>query len=84
MSITYWIILVAANIPVYVGLGWLVFRTWEEFTDCLGYWFKPDIISWFDGTHWEDIWAELKVFLWLAMCAFMVAAEHWALQKWVF
>lgn len=81
---TYWIILLVANLPVYIGLGWLIFDSWEGFFEAIKFWLKPDLFSMFDGSYWDDVGAEFKLFGWVAMCAVMVAAEHWALQKWVF
>jgi hypothetical protein len=80
----YWVILLAANIPLYVGLGWLMFDNFGNFIDAVKYWLTPDIISWMRGEHLEDMLAELQLLGWIAMCVLFVFMEHWALQKWVF
>ncbi len=43
----------------------------EDFLECLKYSIQPDIFSWIQGEWGEDLWAELKMGLWLG-CAFGV------------
>ncbi len=83
MSTVGWIILVVVNIPVCWFLGWIVFKTWEEFWDCVKFWLTPDIISLFRGEWIEDQWAEMKLFLWIALCAGAVFAESTILARWL-
>lgn len=45
----------------------LLFDTLDEFMDCVGFWFTPDIISLSRGQYYEDAWAEMKLILWLAI-----------------
>jgi len=75
MGTTGWIILAAANIPLYYLLGRLIFRDWQGFWECVKYWLTPDIISAFRGDYFEDWTSELKLFLWLIVCGVCVAAE---------
>ena len=75
MSAVGWIILVAANIPLYWLVGWLLFKDWENFWDCVKFWLTPDIISLFRGEWIEDQWAQVKLSLWLVLCAGAVLAE---------
>ncbi len=75
MSTVGWIILVAANIPLYWLVGWVLFKDWENFWDCLKFWLTPDIISLFRGEWIEDQWAQVKLSLWLVLCAGAVLAE---------
>ncbi len=83
MSTLGWIILVVVNIPVCWFLGWIVFRHWEDFWDCVKFWLTPDIISAFRGEWIEDQWAQTKLFLWVALCAAAVFGESMALAKWL-
>lgn len=76
MSSNGWIILAVANLPTYFLLGWVVFREWDEFLECLRFWVTPDIISMFQGEYWDDRWAEMKLFFWAALCALSVYLEY--------
>ena len=56
-----------------VGLGLLIllfkpfFGNQEEFMRCVGYLFKPDIFSWFQGDWGEDFVCTLKLQFWLGL-----------------
>jgi hypothetical protein len=75
------LILIAGNIPVYWLLGWLIFKTWGAFFECLKFWLTPEIFSAFNGEYWDDVWAETKLFLWLFACGACVFAEHMLLRR---
>jgi len=78
-----WIILAIVNAPVYWLIGWLVFDTWDEFWECVKYWLMPDIVSWFRGEALDDMWAEMKLFIFALMCAGVVFGEGWLLSTYV-
>lgn len=40
------------------------FGSFEEFGECIRYWFTPDIFSWFSGEGMDGFWAELKLAAW--------------------
>ena len=42
-----------------------LFGSFDDFFDCIKFWFKPDIFSAFDGQFWEDMVAEFKLGVWL-------------------
>lgn len=84
MDGTYIAILLVANIPLYIGVGWVFFDNLDGFIESVKYWIKPDIISWIQGEGYDDAWHELKLFGFLAMCILLVYGEHWLLQKYVF
>jgi uncharacterized protein involved in cysteine biosynthesis len=84
MDWTYIAILVIANIPLYLAVAWVFFDNLEGFTETLKYALKPDIISWIQGEGPEDMWHELKLAGFIAMCILLVYAEHWLLQKYIF
>jgi|TARA_B100000676_G_scaffold258073_1_gene266265 hypothetical protein len=61
---------VAIILGLVVGIGVMVvlykpiFGDWEGFTEALGYTFKPDIWSWFNGELFEDFWNTFKFNIW--------------------
>ncbi len=73
---TRWVLLAVVNTPVYLGLGALLFGDWGSFFDCLRFWFTPDWISLLRGEWGEDRWAELKLFVFGALCVGVVYGEH--------
>lgn len=76
MNVTLLVVLVVVNAPLYWVLGKLFFGSWEVFWECVKFWFKPDILSWFDGTYWEDHEAEWRLFLWMLLCGLVVFGEY--------
>lgn len=76
----------AAVLSAIVGIGvagllWKpFFGDIDEFFDCIKYWFKPDILSFFDGEGWEDRWAELKLGVWIGLSVAAGIAAFSALQ----
>ena len=79
---TRMLILAAANIPVYILLGWLLFNDLASFLSSAKYLFIPDIISFVRGEGEEDSWESLKVFFFVAACIAVVVAEYWFLEEW--
>lgn len=79
-GIWYWFILIAVNIPVYLGLGRLIFGNWDNFSTCLRFFLMPDIVSWFRGEWIEDQLATIQFIFWLLGCALVVYLEHLGLQ----
>ena len=69
---TRWAVLAVVNIPIYLGLGSVFFGDWAGFFDCLRFWFTPDWISLFNGEYFDDHWAEMKLFLFAAICVFVL------------
>ena len=45
----------------------LLFDDLHEFVHCVKFWFTPDIISLFRGQFYDDMWAEMKLILWLVV-----------------
>jgi hypothetical protein len=68
------VVVVSAAIIVGVGVLVLMFRPFfsdrYEFWECIKFWLTPNFISLFRGEYWEDVWGEMKLFLWLA-CGFV-------------
>ncbi len=58
---------IAAALLTAVLLYMLLFEDWDDFLECVQFWLMPDIISMFRGKYWEDVWAELKLLVWLGI-----------------
>lgn len=56
--------IIAAVFVMYVTYK-LIFGSWEELSEALGFWLTPDIFSWFRGEAMEDFFAELKLGVWI-------------------
>jgi hypothetical protein len=81
MTLKGWIILVIVNIPLYLGIAWVLFRTWGNFWRSIWFWLTPDRISMLRGKYFADRWAEFKLFLWLILCIACVIAEAYLISK---
>jgi len=78
---------VAITLGLVVGIGVMVvlykpiFGDWEGFTEALGYTFKPDIWSWFDGEFFEDFWNTLKFNIWWGSGLISAIVTFWLLLQ---
>jgi len=79
----YWTLVVLASSPVIFVIGWAVFDDWDGFKEAVWFWLKPDIVSWFDGTGWDDITSEWKMLAFLLCSAGSVFGVH-MLAQWLF
>jgi uncharacterized protein len=70
------VVLIVLNIPLYLLLGKIFFSTWDRFFEALKFWFKPDFVSWLDGSYWQDQWCEFVLFLFLFCCGMAVYGEY--------
>jgi hypothetical protein len=75
------LVLVAANIPVYIGLGRVIFGSWEEFGEAIKFWLTPDIVSILQGKFVEDVWSELKLLYFVVLCAIVVFVEYTIIER---
>ena len=80
---TYWTILIVANVPAYLVIGWLIFDTGDAAVDSLVAAVKAlvraALIGWF---RWrDDVWELINYAIFLAVCAAVVTAEHWILVR---
>ena len=75
MSTTGWIVLIAGDAPVYFVFGSLFFRDWDQFGEAIAFFLKPDLFSAARGEFWDDMFAELKLVLFLGCCSAVVWAE---------
>lgn len=69
----YWICLAALAVPTLLALGWLIFRTWEEFLGAIWYNLIPDLLSLLFGRLMRDWMAELKLGLFVVTSLIAVA-----------
>lgn len=68
------------NAPLYYLAFRLLFRDWEEFTEAVWFWLKPDLWSLFTGELAQDWWAEIKLGILFAACSGAVYLETLAIQ----
>ncbi len=81
MNWHYLIIIAILNIPLYLYIGKMFFEDWQDFIEAIRYWLTPDIISAFKGEYWDDVFSELKLFLFFICCGLMVFAEYQLIIK---
>jgi hypothetical protein len=72
----HWIILGILNIPVYLGLGRLMFDDWSGFFESIRFSLTPDFISMFRGEWEQDLWESLKLFIFVGLCIVVVIGEQ--------
>lgn len=65
MNVLYWVSFGALLIPTLLGLGWLIFRSWDNFLESIWYEILPDIVSLLRGKLKSDWMAELKLSLFI-------------------
>lgn len=77
--------IIAASILTGLLMAWplfhIFFENFDDFMECVGYWFTPDIISAFRGEWTEDQWAELKFFVYGALCVGSGLVTFFGLHK---
>lgn len=78
--VSWAIVLAVVNIPLYVLVGLLFFRTWDEFRNAARFRPTPGFALLFRGEYWRDWRAELKLALFLVACAAMVWCEYLGIQ----
>ena len=71
-----WLILVLINIPVFLGLGRIIFSDWNSFFEALRLWTSTD--RWFTlQKQWQlDRWDTAKLPVFLLICVALVLLEH--------
>jgi len=73
-EIPIWVhfLLIAADLPVAVLVGWPIFGDCGGFLESLKYGFKPNVFSAMEGEWFDDQWATIKLYFWLVL----VGAVH--------
>lgn len=71
-----WFILILVNIPVFLGLGRIIFQDWASFMEALRLWTSTD--WWFTlEKEWRlDRWGTAKLPVFLLACVALVVLEH--------
>ena len=74
------IVLAVVNIPLYAVAGRMFFRTWDEFRQAAR--FRPALgfVSLFRGESRKELAAELKLVLFMVVCAAAVYCEYIGIQ----
>jgi hypothetical protein len=70
------LLLALINIPVYLLIGKLFFDDWEDFGECVRFWFTPEWISWLSGELGEEWWADLRLVAFIGVCSLVVYGEY--------
>ncbi|MHC4511496.1 MAG: hypothetical protein ACYTAO_21520 [Planctomycetota bacterium] len=69
------VLIILANLPLYMLWGWVLFRSWGAFGDAVCFLFKPDCWSFIDGEYWDDIIAEGKLAIWFIVPLLLIRLE---------
>lgn len=77
------IVLIVVNIPLYLLLGKILFSSIEDFWEAVTFWFTPDLFSAIQGQWGDDMWAELKLGLFVGLCIACVYGEFALVQKFI-
>jgi hypothetical protein len=83
MDLRDWIVLAIVSWPVYYLVFKLFFDSWDDFKECIYFWFKPDLLSLFHGEYWKDWWSELKLSMYFISCIFCLYCEGKLIQKYM-
>jgi hypothetical protein len=76
MPVIVALILLGANFPVYVLVGWLLFGSTDAFGDAIDRWKKWDWETIRDGDFVEARWAELRLGILFVVSIAIVYGEY--------
>ena len=76
-----WFILVIVNIPVYLGLGRLIFKDWDGLMETLRLWSNTDWLMTIQKEWREDRWETSKLPVFLLLCVLLVVGEYMMFAK---
>jgi len=71
-----WFILILVNIPVYLGLGKLIFKDWGSFLESLRLWSNVDWWYSLEKQWREDRWGTAQLPVFILLCVAIPVAEH--------
>ena len=77
----HWFILAIVNIPVYLGLGRLIFQDWAGFFETLRLWSNVDWVANIQKEWREDRWGTSKLPAFLLISVLLVVFEHLMFAK---
>lgn len=72
--------LVMVNVPVYVGVGKLLFGRWHRFVEAVQTWVGTEMLS--PGVTREAFQADMRLGLFVALSAGAVLTEYAVLTEW--
>lgn len=76
-DLSNWIVVVGIlNFPVFVLVGYGFYGSWDNYWSAVKFWIIPDVISLFRGEYVDDIWAELGLFFFVAICVGIIIFEY--------
>jgi hypothetical protein len=56
------------SLPLYWFIGRIFFDDWQDFLEHLRLWFQPFWLSALRGEYHADMWAQVKLFVYLLIC----------------
>jgi hypothetical protein len=74
--------IVAALFSLYITFS-LFFKDWDDFWECVRYYFTPDIVSAFRGEWMEDWWGSLKLGVYLLVAGASGTGTFFGLHRWL-
>ena len=77
----HWFILLIVNIPVFLGLGRLIFQGWGGFLEALRAWSDMDWIANIQKEWRDERWETSKLPVFLLLCLLLVLCEHLMFAK---
>lgn len=72
----HWFILVLINIPVFLGLGKIIFKDWGSFLEALRLWSSADWWHSLEKQWHLDRWGTSQLPLFLLLCVAIPVLEH--------
>jgi hypothetical protein len=72
----HWFILVIINIPVYLGLGRLIFQDWDGFIEAIRLWTNVDWLLTLEKEWREDRWGTSKLPAFILLCIALPVIEN--------
>jgi hypothetical protein len=75
------IILVLANIPVFIALGKVYFGSFSRFLDCIRYSEQSDFVSAMDGESWKDFRSTWELYFFIGGCVALLVGEYVLIGK---
>ncbi len=71
-----WLLLVLINIPVYLGLGRIIFSDWDGVIEALRLWTSADWWLTLEKQWQLDRWSTAKLPVFVLACVALVLLEH--------
>lgn len=76
MSTVIILALLALNIPIYKSAFKMIFRSKEDFNECLNYFFTPIKFSLLKGEYFKDRFYSLRVSFFMGVCCLILYIEY--------